>query len=62
MEVLHRFARAHFRSVKYMEYAVQVETCTISKANNLILNIDGTITSLSLDLLAGSGMFSNAEI
>lgn len=34
---------------------------TLSKANNLILNIDGAIGSLLLDLLEGSGTFSKVE-
>ncbi|KAJ6726530.1 ATP-CITRATE SYNTHASE [Salix purpurea] len=62
VELLQQFAHTHFPSVKYMEYAVQVETYTLSKANNLVLNVDGAIGSLFLDLLAGSGMFSKQEI
>lgn len=62
VELLQRYARENFPSVKYMEYAVEVETYTLSKANNLVLNVDGAIGSLFLDLLAGSGMFKNAEI
>ncbi|KAH8496424.1 hypothetical protein H0E87_019256 [Populus deltoides] len=38
------------------------ETYTLSKANNLVLNIDGAIGSLFLDLLAGSRMFTKPEI
>jgi ATP citrate (pro-S)-lyase len=45
-----------------MEYSVQVETYTLSKANNLVMNVDGAIGSLFLDLLSGSGMFSKQEI
>ncbi|KAL0368168.1 UNVERIFIED_CONTAM: ATP-citrate synthase beta chain protein 2 [Sesamum calycinum] len=62
VELLQRFARSNFPSVKYMEYAVEVETYTLSKANNLVLNVDGAIGSLFLDLLAGSGMFTKQEI
>ncbi|XP_062108796.1 ATP-citrate synthase beta chain protein 2-like [Humulus lupulus] len=62
VEMLQKFARTHFPSVKYMEYAVQVETYALSKANNLVLNIDGAIGSLFLDLLAGTGMFTKQEI
>lgn len=62
VELLQEFARTHFPSVKYMEYAVQVETYTLSKANNLVLNVDGAIGSLFLDLLSGSGMFTKPEI
>jgi ATP citrate (pro-S)-lyase len=39
-----------------------VETYTLSKANNLVMNVDGAIGSLFLDLLSGSGMFSKQEI
>jgi ATP citrate (pro-S)-lyase len=45
-----------------MDCAVQVETYTPSKANNLVLNVDGAIGSLFLDLLVVSGMFSQPEI
>ncbi|KAG8372873.1 hypothetical protein BUALT_Bualt12G0112400 [Buddleja alternifolia] len=62
VELLQRFARSNFPSVKYMEYAVEVETYTLSKANNLVMNVDGAIGSLFLDLLAGSGMFTKQEI
>ncbi|CAA6653954.1 unnamed protein product [Spirodela intermedia] len=62
VELLQEYARTHFPSVKYMEYAVEVEKYTLTKANNLVLNVDGAIGSLFLDLLAGSGMFSKPEI
>ncbi|KMZ62606.1 Citrate (Si)-synthase, Succinate--CoA ligase (ADP-forming) [Zostera marina] len=62
VELLQEYARTHFPSVKHMEYAVQVETYTLSKANNLVLNVDGAIGSLFLDLLASSGMFNKQEI
>ncbi|KAH0673321.1 hypothetical protein KY284_024408 [Solanum tuberosum] len=58
VELLQRYARENFPSVEYMEYAVQVETYTLSKANNLILNIDGVIGSLFLDLLVEIGYLS----
>ena len=45
-----------------MDCAVQVETYTPSKSNNLVLNVDGAIGSLFLDLLVVSGMFSQPEI
>lgn len=62
VELLQLYARTNFPAVKYMEYAVQVETYTLSKANNLVLNVDGAIGSLFLDLLAVSGMFNQQEI
>ncbi|KVH90172.1 ATP-citrate lyase/succinyl-CoA ligase [Cynara cardunculus var. scolymus] len=62
VELLQLFARTHFPSTKYMEYAVEVEAYTLSKANNLVMNVDGAIGTLFLDLLAGSGMFTKQEI
>ncbi|KAH0923589.1 hypothetical protein HID58_023607, partial [Brassica napus] len=62
VELLQKFARSNFPSVKYMEYAVTVDSYTLSKANNIVLNVDGAIGSLFLDLLAGSGMFTKQEI
>ncbi|EFJ33298.1 hypothetical protein SELMODRAFT_270523 [Selaginella moellendorffii] len=62
VEFLQKYARLHFPSVKYMEYAVQVETYTLTKANNLVLNVDGAIGSLFLDLLVSCAMFNQQEI
>ncbi|KAI0528908.1 hypothetical protein KFK09_001452 [Dendrobium nobile] len=62
VQLLQQYAHNHFPSVKYMDYAVQVENYTLSKANNLVLNVDGAIGSLFLDLLSGSGMFTKQEI
>ena len=45
-----------------MEYAVTVETYTLTKANNLVLNVDGCIGSLFLDLLSSCQMFTPQEI
>jgi ATP citrate (pro-S)-lyase len=59
VQLLQKYAHTHFPSVKYMEYAVQVETYTLSKADNLVLNVDGG--SLFLHLLSGSGMFRKHE-
>ncbi|OIW10374.1 hypothetical protein TanjilG_28125 [Lupinus angustifolius] len=62
VELLQKFAHTHFPSMKYMEYAVKVETCTLTKASNLVRNLDDAIGSLFLDLLVDSGMFSKQEI
>nr|XP_043609417.1 ATP-citrate synthase beta chain protein 1-like isoform X2 [Erigeron canadensis] len=62
VELLQQFGYTNFPSTKYMDYAVKVETYTLSKANNLVMNIDGAIATLFLDLLAGSGLFSKQEI
>jgi hypothetical protein len=62
VELLQKYARTHFPNVKYMEYAVTVETYTLTKANNLVLNVDGCIGSLFLDLLSSCQMFTPQEI
>ncbi|CAM6066957.1 unnamed protein product [Sphagnum tenellum] len=62
VELLQKYARTHFAAVKYMEYAVTVETYTMSKANNLVMNVDGCIGSLFLDLLSSCAMFTEQEI
>ena len=62
VELLQHYARTHFPSVRYMEYAVTVETYTLTKANNLVLNVDGAIGALFLDLLNSCAMFGKEEI
>lgn len=62
VELLQKYARSHFPAVKYMEYAVTVETYTLTKANNLVMNVDGCIGSLFLDLLSSCAMFTQQEI
>jgi citrate synthase len=62
VELLQKYARSQFPNVKYMEYAVTVETYTLTKANNLVLNVDGCIGSLFLDLLSSCAMFTPQEI
>jgi ATP citrate (pro-S)-lyase len=62
VELLQKYARTQFPNVKYMEYAVTVETYTLTKASNLVLNVDGCIGSLFLDLLSSCAMFTPQEI
>ncbi|KAM9982469.1 hypothetical protein ACTFIZ_007001 [Dictyostelium cf. discoideum] len=60
--LLKDYAFTHFSSTKYLEYALEVEKYTLQKANNLILNVDGCIGVLFLDLLHSSGLFTQHEI
>jgi ATP citrate (pro-S)-lyase len=62
VQLLQQYARTQFPSVKYMEYAVTVETYTLTKGNNLVLNVDGCIGALFLDLLVSSNQFEQQEI
>ncbi|EFN55394.1 hypothetical protein CHLNCDRAFT_31334 [Chlorella variabilis] len=62
VELLQRYARKHFPSTRYLDYAITVEEYTLQKAANLVLNVDGCIGALFLDLLNSVGMFSPAEV
>ena len=62
VELLKEFARKNFPSTRYLEYALQVEKITTKKAENLILNVDGCIGVLFVDVLVSSTLFTNEEI
>lgn len=62
VELLKKYAKENFPSTKYLDYALQVEQETLKKANNLILNVDGCIGILFVDLMTSSKAFSKEEI
>jgi ATP citrate (pro-S)-lyase len=62
VEILQRYARKHFPTTKYLDYAITVENYTLQKAANLVLNVDGCIGALFLDLLGSVGVFTPAEV
>lgn len=62
VELLQRYARQHFSSTRYLDYAVRVEEYTLGKAANLVLNVDGCIGALFIDLLVSTGQFSKKEV
>lgn len=53
--LLKRYARRHFPDTQLLNYALKVEQTTLKKRNNLILNVDGCIGILMVDLLLGCG-------
>ena len=60
--ILKQFARQNFPSCPLLDYAEQVEQVTIRKKENLILNVDGAIGVLFVDLLRGAeGVFTREE-
>lgn len=61
VELLQKYAAKFFPSTRHLQYAVRVEEYTLTKAANLVLNVDGCIGALFLDLLASSGCFSERE-
>ena len=58
VELLQKYAYKFFPATKYMDYAVKVEAYTLGKAANLVLNVDGCIGALFLDLLNSSSQFT----
>jgi ATP citrate (pro-S)-lyase len=62
VELLKEYAKKNFPSTKYLDYALEVEKYTLQKANNLILNVDGCIGILFVDLMDSSGEFSKEEM
>lgn len=61
VELLKRSARKTFPKTKLLNYALRVENTTLKKRNNLILNVDGCVGVLMVDLLSNSG-FDNREV
>ncbi len=51
VELMKTYARTHFRATPLLDYALSVEAVTTQKKNNLILNVDGCIGVLLVDLL-----------
>ncbi|MCX6670258.1 MAG: ATP citrate synthase [Methanothrix sp.] len=62
VQLLIQYARKNFPSTDLLNYALQVEQLTTAKKGNLILNVDGCIGILFLDLMSSCGSFSKAEI
>ncbi len=58
---LKKFAAEHFPATPLLDYALTVEQLTTSKKDNLILNVDGTIGILMVDMWRALG-YSETEI
>ena len=61
VEGLKKYANEFFPSTSLLEYALEVEQLTTSKKDNLILNVDGTIGILMVDMWRALG-YSEQEI
>lgn len=61
VELLQQYAGRFFPSTSYLDYAVTVERYTLTKAPNLVLNVDGCIGALFLDLLHSCRMFTEVR-
>ncbi len=62
VELLKDYAHANFPDTRLLDYALEVEKITTSKKNNLILNVDGTIGILFVDLMWTCGKFTPEEV
>ncbi|PIC27329.1 hypothetical protein B9Z55_019622 [Caenorhabditis nigoni] len=64
VEILTRFAadkKEFAQETPLLDYALEVEKITTAKKPNLILNVDGAIAIIFVDILRNSGMFTTAE-
>jgi len=61
VELLKKLAKKTFPATECLNFALKVEKVTLQKRNNLILNVDGCIGILMVDMLHGCG-FNNNEI
>jgi ATP-citrate lyase alpha-subunit len=61
VEGLKKFAKEYFPATSLLNYALEVEQLTTSKKDNLILNVDGTIGILMVDMWRALG-YTEEEI
>jgi ATP citrate (pro-S)-lyase len=61
VELIKEYAKKNFPATPILDYALAVEEITTSKKDNLILNVDGAIGVLFVDLLRFSGAFNREE-
>ena len=61
VELLKNYAKDNFPKTELLNYALEVEKVTTSKKENLILNVDGTIGVLLVDMFRALG-YSDKEI
>lgn len=62
VELLRKWANGTLRKHPLMDYAFRVEQITTMKKDNLILNVDGCIGVLFVDILVHTGIYSGTQI
>jgi ATP-citrate lyase alpha-subunit len=60
--LLIEYARNNFPKTDLLDFALSVQDVTTQKKSNLILNVDGTIGVLMVDMLREVGFFSDDEV
>lgn len=61
VQLIKKFARKNLKKTDHLDFALKVETETTKKKNNLILNVDGAIGAVFLDILT-SNKYMDEEI
>lgn len=56
------YAKKFFKETLLLDYVLEVEKITTSKKENLILNVDGTIAALFIDMMRSCGVFNKEEM
>lgn len=59
--IMKEYAKKHLPRTDILDYALEVEQVMIEKKSNLVLNADGCIAVIFLDLLRSSGAFTREE-
>ena len=62
VKLLVEWAYANLPRHELLDFAVEVEKITTAKRNNLILNVDGCIGILFVDILRSTGIYAEEEI
>jgi len=62
VELLVAYARENFEKTELLDYALQVQNITTAKKGNLILNVDGCIGILFIDLMSSCKVFTQEDI
>lgn len=60
--LLIEYARNNFPKTDLLDFALSVQTVTTQKKSNLILNVDGTIGVLMVDMLTSVGFYTKDEV
>ncbi|NJN66070.1 MAG: ATP citrate synthase [Chloroflexaceae bacterium] len=59
--IIKDYAKKHFPRTELLDYALEVEQLMVQKKSSLILNADGCIAVVMVDLLRSSGAFTRLE-
>ncbi len=62
VELLIAYAQENFKKTDLLDYALQVQEITTAKKGNLILNVDGCIGILFIDLMTSCDVFTEQDI